>query len=123
MINKIVTNVTKEPEFLAFLNLVEEQKIPDTWELVAQAIGVHPNTIKMWRKTPEFQKALAQGIKNAIENMESSGRRDWRMWREKIALLTKEKQEGISIEAKILVIPSELMSKYDIASDTKVSSE
>lgn len=90
--SKIVTNVTKAPEFQAFLDMVESDKVPETWELVATAIGVHQNTITNWRKTPEFQKALAKGIHNAMERMERAGGRDWRMWREKIALLTKEKQ-------------------------------
>lgn len=89
---KIVTNVIKEPEFQAFLAMVESDALPDTWEMVATAIGVHQNTITIWRKTPEFQKALAKGIHNAMQSMEKAGRHDWRMWREKIALLTKEKQ-------------------------------
>lgn len=87
-----VTSVIKEPEFQAFLDMVESDKVPETWELVATAIGVHQNTITNWRKTPEFQKALAKGIHNAMDRMERAGGRDWRMWREKIALLTKEKQ-------------------------------
>lgn len=84
--------VRKDPEFQAFLDMVESDKVPETWELVATAIGVHQNTITNWRKTPEFQKALAKGIHNAMDRMERAGGRDWRMWREKIALLTKEKQ-------------------------------
>ena len=94
----IVTNVNKEPEFRAFLGLVESDELPETWELVAHAIGVHQNTITQWRKTPEFQKALAKGIQKAMQNMESSGRRDWRMWRDKIAILTKEKTTNIGVQ-------------------------
>lgn len=117
----IMQTVQKQVEFSEFLKLIEEQSVPDSWELIADAIGVHRNTITAWKKTPEFQKALARGIKNAIANMESSGRRDWRMWREKIALLTKEEQENANV-TNILVIPSELIAKYGITSDTKGSS-
>jgi hypothetical protein len=116
-----VPDVHKQIEFSSFLRLIEQESVPDSWELIAEAIGVHRNTITKWKKTPEFQKALAVGIKNAIANMENSGRRDWRMWREKIALLTKEKEEAKNI-TNILVIPSELMAKYGITQVTENSS-
>lgn len=116
-----VPDVHKQIEFSSFLKLIEQESIPDSWELIADAIKVHRNTITNWKKTPEFQKALAIGIKNAISNMENSGRRDWRMWREKIALLTKEKEETKNI-TNILVIPSELMAKYGITSNAEGSS-
>ncbi len=83
----------KQPEFLEFLRLVEEEKIPDSWEIIAEAIGVSKPTILKWRKTPEFKEALAKGIKNAFIRMESAGNSDWRMWREKIGLLTKEQNK------------------------------
>lgn len=116
-----MTNVNKKPEFEEFLKLIEENTIPDTWEMVAKALGVHQNTITQWRKTPEFQKALASGIKNAVNSMERAGRSDWRMWREKISLLTKEKEQEKN-QSTVLVIPSELIGKYGITPNTKDSS-
>lgn len=95
--------VRKEPEFKEFLKMVGEEKIPDTWELVAEAIGVHPHTIINWRKTPEFQEALARGIQNAMVRMEKAGNSDWRMWREKIALLRKEKDREFNINQQFNV--------------------
>lgn len=122
MVNDNMTKVNKEPEFLAFLRIIEEETIPDTWEMVAQAIGVHQNTITKWRKTSEFQKALANGIKNTMASMERAGRHDWRMWREKLGLLLKEEREE-KLTTNILVIPGELAEKYGIALNAEVGSE
>lgn len=89
-----VKNVPSEPykegEFEAFLKLLNKGQF-DTWEMVAESLGVHPNTIKSWKKHPLAKKAIADGIQSATEKMESVGRRDWRMWREKIDLLNREK--------------------------------
>lgn len=97
---KTVTNVRKEPEFRAFIKAVGNGEIPETWELTAEAIGVHPNTISVWKKLPEFQLALANGIKRAIDQMEKTGKRDWRMWRERAAILSRERQRlnGVGVE-------------------------
>lgn len=113
-----IHNLHKHEQFEEFLRLIKEEKIPGEWEILAEAIGVTRQTINNWKKLPEFQEALSEGIKNAIASMEHSGRYDWRMWREKLALLTKEKEKeqgNININAdKVLVIPSELIEKYGI---------
>lgn len=83
-------NVYKSEEYRAFLKMVKKGKIPANWQDVAEAIGVHPNTITAWRKLPEFQEALSSGIQESIEKMSNVGKRDWRMWRERYAMLTKE---------------------------------
>ncbi len=118
---QVGTIVSKQVEFEEFLKLIDEETLPDTWELVAEEIGVHKNTLTSWRKTPEFKVAKARGIKRALQRMERAGNYDWRMWREKYSLLTKEKKEDTNT-TNILVIPSELMSKYGISSNTEDSS-
>ena len=79
--------VTKEPykeeEFESFIQLIEEDKF-DTWELVAETLGIHKNTIQNWKKHPRAREALSKGLQNAVRQMETVGKRDWRMWREKI---------------------------------------
>ena len=79
----------KSDEFDTFITLIKEGQY-DTWELVADTLGVHKNTIQLWKKHPKAQKALADGLQHAIAKMEQTGQRDWRMWREKTALIRKE---------------------------------
>lgn len=83
---KDMQNVQKVEEFEAFLKILELRKI-ESWESVAEALGVHRNTIEKWRQHPLAQKARAKGIENALEQMEASGQEDWKMWREKLRLL------------------------------------
>jgi len=100
---EIVQNVQKKPEFLEFLRLVEEENIPESWGLLAEAIGIHRNTITKWRKTPEFRKALAKGIQRSLRNMEKAGNKDWRMWREKLRILgVKDKKEDFPDEQGVI---------------------
>jgi len=96
-----VTKVIKNVEYQQFLSMVEADKIPDTWEMLAQAIGVHQNTITKWRKLPEFQKAKARGVAHALEMMQASGKRDWKMWREKVAMLTNEKKPDVQVNMQV----------------------
>lgn len=110
MSEKTVRKVIKEAEFDIFLDMVENGNIPDTWELVAEAIGVHKNTITEWRKRPEFQRAKAQGVENALKNMEVAGKKDWKMWREKLNLLGATKpqdQTNIQVVVPIFNVMSD----------------
>ena len=83
----------KSEEFEQFLQILNEGQW-DTWELVAETLGVHSNTIQKWKKHPKAQKALAQGLQDSIKKMEDTGRRDWRMWREKAAMLRLEMEKN-----------------------------
>jgi len=84
--NVAVINVQEVEKFEAFLKLVKNGKI-EHWQNIADAIGVHRNTISQWRKHPEAIKATINGINHAIEQMEKVGGRDWKMWREKLEML------------------------------------
>lgn len=109
-----VLNVRKEDDFEAFIKIIEDKNF-ETWVMVAEALGVHYNTIKKWKKHPLARKAIAEGITNAVRQMETVGKRDWRMWREKIALLKKEeepeeeKKEG---DKNLFLIGDEVIAKY-----------
>jgi hypothetical protein len=51
----------------------------------------------------EFKEALAEGIQNCLDSMTHAGRKDWRMWREKIAMLRKEKQDNIQQNTGVVI--------------------
>lgn len=89
-----LSNIKKKVEYQAFINAIGKGEIPDTWQLMAEALGVTPQTITQWKKLPEFRKALAQGIKRSADKMEVVGKRDWRMWRERLAILSKENKNN-----------------------------
>ena len=98
--------VQKDAEFEAFITAIGEGELPETWELMAEALGVHRNTITRWKQQPQFQAALAKGIRRATEQMEAVGKRDWRMWRERASMLMKEKKDAtVNINAdKVIAI-------------------
>lgn len=83
---KKVPNIRKEVEFDSFIKIIEDKSIAH-WQDIAEAIGVNKDTITEWRKLPEAQDAIAKGIANALDKMENTGKRDWRMWREKLKML------------------------------------
>lgn len=89
----IVSNVRKQAEYKTFLSLTKDGEIPPNWEDMAKALGVRPSTISDWKKLPEFGKALYDGIKESFDKMGETGKRDWRMWRERNAMLVKEMEK------------------------------
>lgn len=96
---QIVSNVRKSAEYQAFIKLIKRGNIPANWVDMAEALGVHANTISEWKKLPEFQEALIAGIQESLEMMSTVGKRDWRMWRDKYSLLTKEAdKQGANVQ-------------------------
>ena len=110
--SQISLNPYKEEEYLSFIKTVENGEIPEHWELLADALGVTRRTIATWKKMPEFKKAIQKGIDRSLREMERVGKKDWKMWRERYAMLAKEKQQaqviqqfntdGGNIEVKII---------------------
>lgn len=110
------TNLYKSEEFEEFLRIIDQGQV-DTWELVAETLGVNKNTIQNWKRHPLARQALAKGLQDAIKKMEEVGRRDWRMWREKAAMLRRElerKQDDdkSTITNNILVMGDDSLAKY-----------
>jgi Fe-S cluster biosynthesis and repair protein YggX len=93
--------VQKDAEYQRFIAMVEGNKIPGTWEMLAEALGVHRNTITQWRKLPEFQQAKIKGVEHALKMMEVSGEKDWKMWREKVGMLTNEKKPDVQVNMQV----------------------
>ena len=111
-------NVRKDEEFEAFIKLLENgsSEAVESWEMVAESLGVHPNTIVKWKRHPKAKKAIVDGIKRAVSSMENVGKRDWRMWREKLALLTKENQKKEdaqnTVTNNLIVMGDDALAKY-----------
>lgn len=83
---KITVNIRKKDEFLAFLKYLEGG-VSAHWVQVAQALNVDKDTISVWRKDPRAQEAIKKGINNALKQMETAGKKDWRMWESKLKML------------------------------------
>jgi hypothetical protein len=112
--NVAVINVQEVEKFEAFLKLVKNGKI-EHWQNIADAIGVHRNTISQWRKHPEAIKATINGINHAIEQMEKVGGRDWKMWREKLEMLGIKGKESPLIAQQFNISEGKEVSDEQLA--------
>lgn len=92
------SRVFKKDEFREFIKTLKEGQIKH-WKTVADSIGVDQDTITYWKSLPEAQDAMSIGIINALEQMEVSGKKDWRMWRETANILAL----GLNPEKKVAV--------------------
>jgi len=110
-----VQNIQKVAEFEAFLKILELEKI-DSWESIAGALGVHRKTIESWRQHPLAQKAKAEGIDYALKQMETAGRGDWKMWREKLKILGIKEEPAVAVQQNINLFQliKEQKDKYGI---------
>ena len=87
--------IRKKEAFEAFINILQDGTVAH-WVNVATALGVNKDTITAWKSLPEAQEAIKKGISKALENMEKTGGKDWRMWESKLKMLgvvPSEKQE------------------------------
>lgn len=87
----------KKDEFSEFIATIKEEQIAH-WENVAEAIGVARSTIQRWRELPEAQDAITIGITRTLEQMENAGKKDWRMWAEKLKMLGVNPPQKIQAE-------------------------
>lgn len=81
-----MTEPYKKKEFKIFLASLKKGSQAH-WQDIAEACGVEPDTITRWKKLPEAQYAIQQGIDEAIEQMSKVGGRDWRQWEAKLKML------------------------------------
>src|SRR3990167_7000058 len=83
-----------EERFNKFVTLLSEERLPH-WQNIGEALGVTGGTITQWKRHPKAQAAIIKGIEFALQQMETSGKKDWRMWAEKLKMLgvkTKDEQ-------------------------------
>jgi hypothetical protein len=83
--------------FATFLKILKTGQAGH-WIDVARAIGVTDDTITNWKKLPEAQQAIQEGIANALAKMETAGAKDWRMWESKLKML------GLNPASKVDVV-------------------
>lgn len=102
--------VIKKTEFNEFLKIIGSKHVAH-WVDIAKALNVDNDTITKWKSTPEAQKAISQGIEDAIEQMQTVGRKDWRMWESKLKMLGVN--PAIRVDQNTTVnIFQEIIAKY-----------
>jgi len=80
------TEPYKQEQFKAFIKSLSKGSISH-WVVIAEALHVDRDTINAWRKLPEAQEAIQNGIAKCLDEMEKSGGQDWRMWNERLKTL------------------------------------
>jgi hypothetical protein len=104
---KITKNPYKNLEYQKFIQTVKNGEIPEHWEMLAETLGIRPETISEWKKLPEFAEAVNRGLEEALSKMKEVGGKDWKQWRERVAILSREKAKdaGVVINAdKVIAI-------------------
>lgn len=81
-----IKGVYKKEEFEAFIDLLRGESAHH-WSQIANTLGVDKDTITAWKKLPQAQKAIRDGIEKALEGMTEAGGKDWRMWESKLKML------------------------------------
>ena len=92
--------INKKNEFAAFIRNLKTGSVCH-WLNMAEALGVDKDTVQVWKELPEAQKAIQDGIDYAMEQMERSGKSDWRMWKDKLAMLKVVATERIEHSGEI----------------------
>lgn len=100
-----------QKEFRAFIKSISEGQVSH-WVDIANALGIHKNTITAWKQLPEAQEAIQKGIDHAMQCMEQAGARDWRMWEAKLKMLGVN--PATKIEATIDDPRRAILEKYGI---------
>lgn len=88
----IVKNPYKSLEYQKFIQTVKDGKVPEHWEILAETLGIRRETISEWKKLPEFAEAVNAGLDEALKMMKETGGKDWKMWRERVSILSREKK-------------------------------
>lgn len=100
----VVVDPYAEVEFEAFLKEIGNANLQN-WTILAEALGVHRNTITRWKKHPLAKQAINQAIEENLREMTLAGKNDWRMHREKLKMLgvkdtmTLEHEAGESVKS------------------------
>lgn len=116
--NSKQTKVYKEAEFNAFIKSIKAGQVAH-WAEIAEALGIDKTTIVEWKKLPEAQEAIKQGIDHAIAQMERSGTRDWRMWAEKLKMLGINPANRIEGKIAVVNVTEEILKQFGVIDDTK----
>lgn len=100
-----------EDKFREFIKSLKEDGVRH-WVELATAANVSEATISRWKQLPEARKHLDLAVINTIENMETAGKKDWRMWSDKLKMLGVNPPQ--KVEAKIEDPRLEILNKYGL---------
>lgn len=100
MSSKTPQNPQKKQEFEAFLELLKG-KSSYHWVQIARSLNVDRATIGAWKKHPLAQKAIRDGIEEALAGMEKAGGKDWKMWESKLKMLDVSPIEKSEIKVEL----------------------
>lgn len=107
--------IYKKNEFKAFLKTIKWGSV-EHWQDIARALNVEEDTITAWKRTPEAQAAIEEGIDRALKAMEQAGAKDWRMWEAKLKMLGVNPPEKHEIKT---ADPIELLLKKYVNAEGK----
>lgn len=112
--------VYKNVEFAEFIKEIESGSIAH-WQEIAEALDVDPDTITKWKNTPEAIEARRKGISAALAGMQTAGKKDWRMWAERLKMLGINPPQKIS--ATIDDPRKAILDKYNLGGEEGASSD
>lgn len=78
--------IYKEKQYKAFIKTLKWGSVAH-WVDIARALNIDEDTITAWKKLPEAQDAIQQGIDQALAAMQQAGAKDWKMWEAKLKML------------------------------------
>ncbi len=96
----------KKEEFESFIELIRGNSVGH-WVQIAKALGISKETITAWKQHPLAQKAIKDGIENAMEGMEKAGKDDWKMWESKLKMfgISPIEKSDITTDGEALPTP------------------
>lgn len=103
--------IYKEEQFKLFIQMIKKSGNKPHWAQIAQALDVAPNTITSWKKRPEAQQAILEGIEYAMSQMEKAGSKDWRMWESKLKMLGVSPVNEVTVHVNPV---GEILGKYGL---------
>lgn len=113
-------SVIKKTEYKAFIKHLKYGSAAH-WVEIAKALNVDNDTITAWKKLPEAQMAIQEGIDQAIMAMEQAGRKDWRMWEAKLKMFGVNPPQ--KIEAVIDDPRQKILGQYMGGKDAREAEE
>jgi len=104
----------KDMEFEVFIKQIGNASFLN-WSVLAEALGVHRETIIRWKKHPLARKAIAEAIEENIRKMTEAGKNDWKMYREKLKMLGVKDKSTIEhdTEVDIEAVLDDLETDYE----------
>lgn len=111
---KTVEEPYKKKEYEAFIKTLKWGSVGH-WVEIARALNVDDDTILAWKKLPEAQTAIQEGIDRSIAAMEQAGGKDWRMWEAKLKMLGVNPPQ--KIEAEVTDARKSILDKYGLGGE------